>query len=326
MPLIHSASDKALKTNIATLTRDVGKSPHVQSRAQARAIAFETQRRARAYGGPVGYDIGGGVPQMPPAPGVMPPPGMGMGPPAAAPPGAMPGPQPGMTPPPAMGVAPPASPAPPPGIPQNAAPPGIAQNAPPAGPPPGPVEPMQRPMMAAGGVAHLATGGFAMEKSAHMTPPWFVKNQVRSTLHTGPILSAVPGRTDSHKTHVPSGSYVIPADIVSGRGQGNTIAGSANLSKLFGMGPYGTSAMPIRRGAGAPRPPRARADGGGADGVGQPVPVDLAGGEIVVPPENLMKTVHPDIKEAHRIMDAWVLAERKKLRETLAKLPGPAKD
>ncbi len=323
MPLVHSGSDKAFKTNVGTLMHDVGKSPHVQSRVQALAIAYDTKRRAgRAYGGVVGYDDGGAVPpQMPmpgsPSPGVMPAPGMAMG----APP-----PAPGSMPPPSMGLAPPATPAPPPGIPQNAAPPGIAQNAPPAGPPPGPVEPMQRPLMARGGVAHRATGGFAMEKSAHMSPPWFMKNQVRSTLHTGPILSAVPGRTDNHKTHVPSGSYVIPADIVSGRGQGNTIAGSANLSKLFAMGPYGAGTMPIRRGSGAPRPPRARADGGEADGVGQPVPVDLAGGEIVVPPENLMKTVHPDLKEAHRIMDAWVLAERKKLRQTLAKLPGPAKD
>src|ERR1700691_5886117 len=38
----------------------------------------------------------------------------------------------------------------------------------------------------------------------------------------GPIVSAVPGRTDKHLTKVPSGSFVIPADIVSGHGQGNT--------------------------------------------------------------------------------------------------------
>jgi hypothetical protein len=46
MPLVHSKSKKALKKNIGTLMGEVGKSPHVQSRKQAIAIAYETQRRA----------------------------------------------------------------------------------------------------------------------------------------------------------------------------------------------------------------------------------------------------------------------------------------
>jgi hypothetical protein len=55
MPLIKSGSDAARQTNIRTLMGEVGKSPHVQSRQQALAIAYETQRRAgRAEGGPVG--------------------------------------------------------------------------------------------------------------------------------------------------------------------------------------------------------------------------------------------------------------------------------
>lgn len=140
----------------------------------------------------------------------------------------------------------------------------------------------------------------------------------------GAILSPVPGRTDAHYTHVPSGSYVIPADIVSGRGQGNTIAGAKALEKLFKMGPHGVKPMPIKGGAGAPRRPQMRADGGGLENPDhEPVRVNLAGGEIVVPPENLMDAVHPDLKTAHEIMDKWVVNERKQLRKTLAKLPGP---
>jgi hypothetical protein len=46
MPLLHSKSNKARDKNIATLTKEIGKSPHVQSRKQAIAIAYETQRRA----------------------------------------------------------------------------------------------------------------------------------------------------------------------------------------------------------------------------------------------------------------------------------------
>lgn len=48
MPLIHSKSPGAFKTNVSTLMHDVGKSPHVQSRKQALAIAYSTARRAGA--------------------------------------------------------------------------------------------------------------------------------------------------------------------------------------------------------------------------------------------------------------------------------------
>lgn len=145
-----------------------------------------------------------------------------------------------------------------------------------------------------------------------------------SLMTKGSILSDVPGRTDSHATHVPSGSYVIPADIVSGRGQGNTIAGSKALERLFRMGrpkapklrrAFGGAALGLAEGGALPEEPEA-----------QPVRVNLAGGEIVVPPENLQDVVHPDLKTAHEIMDEWVLAERKKLRKELGRLPGPVKE
>ena len=58
----------------------------------------------------------------------------------------------------------------------------------------------------------------------------------------------------------------------------------------------------------------------------KPVRVNLAGGEIVVPPENLLSRVHPDLKMAHEIMDAWVVNERKNLRKELGKLPGPVRE
>lgn len=167
------------------------------------------------------------------------------------------------------------------------------------------------------GVAGFAFGGApGIGAKKRPTAPHMTK---------GSILSAVPGRTDAHATHVPSGSYVIPADIVSGRGQGNTLAGSQALEKLFKMGPYGTKGGTLRSGKGAPGRPGKRAAGGEVGGEEVPVRVNLAGGEIVVPPENLLGAVHPDLKTAHAIMDRWVLNERKNLRKTLAKLPGPAK-
>lgn len=53
MPLVKSGSEKAFKQNVKTLMNEVGESPHVQSRKQALAIAYENKRRNRAEGGPV---------------------------------------------------------------------------------------------------------------------------------------------------------------------------------------------------------------------------------------------------------------------------------
>ena len=190
-------------------------------------------------------------------------------------------------------------------------------------------------MMNNGGVAERAFGGAGMVKTPGMTPTWQERQEARN-MTRGPILSAVPGRTDAHFTHVPSGSYVIPADIVSGRGEGNTLAGANTLQKMFKMGPYGSGMPKLGGHSSMPRPPKlgALASGGGKYGnhVGKPVKVKLAGGEIVVPPEHVLETMQRVTKrklsldEAHRIMDAWILNERKKLRKTLAGLPGPAKD
>jgi hypothetical protein len=83
MPLEHSSSAAALRDNMRTLHSEIGRSPHVQSRAQAIAIGLETQRRARAAGHadgggviPLARQVGGPInPAMlrPPMPGMAPP-------------------------------------------------------------------------------------------------------------------------------------------------------------------------------------------------------------------------------------------------------------
>lgn len=336
MPLVHSSSPAALGRNLHTLYGEVGKSPHVQSRAQALAIGLETQRRSRASGGVVpGYDAGGTVGdpvnQVISAlqQGVS---GNGMGTSTMGAPSTMNGmPQPamqpaGVAPPPTMGPQPSQPLAPVPGAPSvtpmNS---GTPQNAPMGGIATPVNNPMTRPMMASGG---MATGGFNVAKSPHLTPEGGAK-----MVH-GPILSDVPGRTDRHHINVPSASYVVPADVISGRGEGNTLAGMNFWQKAFHMGPFGSSAGTMSRGPGAPHAPRFR-DGGGASGkrIGVPTPVVVAGGELIIPAGNLMKGLHSwlgyhpkNIDHAHELMDGLMISERKKLRKTLAKLPGPAKD
>src|ERR1700722_15727776 len=97
-------------------------------------------------------------------------------------------------------------------------------------------------------------------------------------LHTGPLHSTVAGRTDHLPSNVPNGSYVLPADIVSAMGEGNTMAGFKVAKRMFegakrhfsgtpyagDNGPYGQSGGPY-----------GMADGGKTDGV----PVAVAGGE-----------------------------------------------
>lgn len=53
MPLIHSNSKQAFSENVSNLMHEVGKSPHVKSRDQALAIAYQIKRDQRAAGGRV---------------------------------------------------------------------------------------------------------------------------------------------------------------------------------------------------------------------------------------------------------------------------------
>lgn len=129
-------------------------------------------------------------------------------------------------------------------------------------------------------------------------------------LHTGPIHSPVAGRTDHLPMHVPAGSYVIPADVVSGYGEGNTMAGFKRLNMTFGH----------KGGA-----PKGRAEGGAAM-AGEPVPIVAAGGEYVIHPDAIINIGGGDMDRGHRELDAFVKASRAKTVKTLQKLPGPVKD
>jgi len=89
----------------------------------------------------------------------------------------------------------------------------------------------------------------------------------KAKVHKGPIHSAVAGRTDHLPMHVASGSYVIPADIISAMGEGNSMAGFKVAKNIFSRSnrnitsgtPYGESGLPY--GASAPQ----KAGGGAAD-------------------------------------------------------------
>jgi hypothetical protein len=130
---------------------------------------------------------------------------------------------------------------------------------------------------------------------------------------SGYIHGNTGGRTDNKEINVPSGTYIVPADILSGLGQGNSHAGADALHKLFRMGPYGSEESSITRKA-----------GGGA--VGEPVPIVAASGEMAIPPDKVAEIGGGDMTKGHSILDAMVTHVRKKTIKTLRKLPKPKKN
>lgn len=163
---------------------------------------------------------------------------------------------------------------------------------------------------------------------------------------TGPLVSDVAGRTDQINTHVPSGAYVIPADIVSSIGEGNSLSGLKVLQHMFtasprnaptapyagSAGPYGSS-MPraiAGAGEGIPRAPTpgltTQSKGGRAKtAVGHPAPVVVAGGEFIIHPDDVAKIGGGSVDRGHKILDEWVKHRREETIKILKRLPGPAK-
>jgi hypothetical protein len=138
-----------------------------------------------------------------------------------------------------------------------------------------------------------------------MSPPK-PQTPTASKLHVGPIHSPVAGRTDHLPMHVPSGSYVIPADIVSALGEGNTMAGFRTVKTMFSKAPSG-----------------AYAEGGS---VGEPVAIVAAGGEYVLTPDEVAWAGGGNMDVGHKALDQWVKQTRAETISTLKKLPGPRRD
>jgi len=157
--------------------------------------------------------------------------------------------------------------------------------------------------------------------------PYMGNTQPMHKMHEGPIHSPVAGRTDHLPMNVKSGSYVIPADIISAMGEGNTMPGFKIAKRMFsgqlpyfqGKAPYGAGKAPY---GGGSTPYGAKLATGGA----APVEIVAAGGEYVITPEDVTHIGNGDIDHGHEILDHFVTGYRKKTIDTLKKLPGPKRD
>jgi hypothetical protein len=160
--------------------------------------------------------------------------------------------------------------------------------------------------------------------------PWWTRAEARSDQSGGSgfLAGSTAGRADALHTQAPGGSYILPADVVAGLGEGNSLAGARVVDTMLRTGPHGIPQAPARGGHGPPSAPRLgsfQAKGGGVQGQvsGTPTPVALSHGEYVVMPEHVVRIGGGDLKRGHRILDQWVQLERKRQIAKLKKLPGP---
>jgi hypothetical protein len=149
--------------------------------------------------------------------------------------------------------------------------------------------------------------------------------------------SSIPGRTDRIPMRAAPGSYVLPADVVSGLGQGNTHAGARMWGQaiMAAAGPAGASTMGMRRGsipkATVPRKmtsgtlgtlTKGFAQGGETDDDGY-VPIVTAGGEMLIDPEIVAALGNGSEMLGKRTLAQSVLKVRKQVIDDLKKLPRP---
>ena len=184
---------------------------------------------------------------------------------------------------------------------------------------------------AGGSPAGDGGGPMGMADGGEAGGGYFGGRSTTTKVHVGPIHSPVAGRTDHLPMHVPSGSYVIPADIISAMGEGNTMAGfkvaNTIFSRIPGMsGAPGEQAIPAKGsmpGMDAQLGMPGKARGGSME---EAVPIVAAGGEYVISPEDVRRIGEGDLDRGHQELDLFVKAMRAKTIKTLQKLPPPKKD
>jgi hypothetical protein len=150
---------------------------------------------------------------------------------------------------------------------------------------------------------HRALGGFNPVNATGGLP----RPSLTPSTHQGPIKAAVAGRTDHIPMKVRPNSYVLPADVVSALGEGNSEAGHQIVAGTFPSRPLGR-------------------DAGGAAPDDEGIDIVAAGGENVLSPEQVNYAGNGDVKQGHNALDKWVKLIRKNNIKTLQRLPGPVKE
>jgi hypothetical protein len=189
--------------------------------------------------------------------------------------------------------------------------------------------------------AHFDSGG---QPSFGQDNPWWERSEARQAdipFHGGLIDSSIAGRTDRLPLAVGTEAHVAPADVVSGVGQGNTLAGARILTLASRIGPWGTALPREDHGHTIPRPPSEQATMMARGGYPGRVGILAAGGEFVWPPENwvardpedgklyLHRGVRSfgngDFKKGHATIDDMIKRVRDHTKKFLKNAPPPKK-
>jgi hypothetical protein len=209
---------------------------------------------------------------------------------------------------------------------------------------------MDRPM--AGG--NFASGGGIGADPTRLqmggegeTSPWFERQEARNEIdmpHGGFLNSSIAGRTDRLPLAVAADSHVLPADVVSGLGQGNSLSGQRVMQEALKTGPYGDPHPQVTHGRGPPRAPGipgevehemfGYAHGGRTPDQGVSHTL-MAGGELVLAPHDWtdgkywyrgVKSIGGgDIDKGHKILRELTHRVRQHTMEFLKHAPTPKK-
>jgi hypothetical protein len=126
-----------------------------------------------------------------------------------------------------------------------------------------------------------------------------VGHAARFSRGSGLVHGTSDGRADKLIMSVPRGSYVVPADVVSGMGQGNTMAGAKKLRDIM------------------PRPGKSRYADGGIVGRVPEIPIQISPGEFVVHP------AHVEALGGPQALDQLVQNVRQSNMQVAQGMPGP---
>lgn len=146
-------------------------------------------------------------------------------------------------------------------------------------------------MISHSGIGHRGYNGNMRGPGSHGGVPQFAGG--------GLIDSATPGRADQINTAVPAGTYIVPADVVSTLGQGNTAAGGKVIDQMLAH---------LNSARSTPQDGYAR---------GGHVPVKLSGGEYAIPPEQVKAAGGPNA------LDNLVMMVRREMAQRAQTLPPP---
>ena len=159
---------------------------------------------------------------------------------------------------------------------------------------------------------HMAKGGKLPEPLMKPNAP-MPGGSVQVHDH-GLIHGPGTGRSDSILMHVPRGGYMVPADIVSGIGHGNSLAGANALDHSFPKdiaSPEGRAhvrgfAPLMKHPFGSAFGQKKMADGGDTDYT----KIMSSAGEYFIHPSAIIKK-YGSLKNGHKVLDHWVQLTRK---------------